>query len=89
MERYHRILQRFHWVIALLVVSQLAIALVMTQLRSLQFGQSVIGLHRQIGLLVLVLVLTRLALSWKIATPKKHLANLPPWQRHFAHGIHI
>jgi methyl-accepting chemotaxis protein/cytochrome b561 len=89
LERYHRVLQRLHWSIALLVISQLAIALIMTQLRSLQFGQSVISLHRQIGLLVMVLVLIRLALCWKYPSPKKHLAALPDWQRHFANGIHI
>jgi methyl-accepting chemotaxis protein/cytochrome b561 len=89
MERYQRVLQRFHWVIALLVVSQLAVALVMTQLRSLQFGQWVIGLHRHIGLLVMLLLLTRLALSWKFPTPKKKILGLPTWQRRLAGAVHI
>jgi methyl-accepting chemotaxis protein/cytochrome b561 len=89
LERYHRILQRFHWLIALLVASQLAVALVMTQLRSLQFGQWVIGLHRQIGLLVMVLLLTRLALSWKYPTPKRQTLGLPPWQRFIAGTVHV
>ena len=89
MQRYHRYLQRFHWVIALLVVTQLTVALVMTQLRSLQFGQWVIGLHRQIGLIVMILVLTRLALSWKYPSPKQNIAGLPAWQRHIAETVHV
>jgi methyl-accepting chemotaxis protein/cytochrome b561 len=88
-ERYSSPLQRFHWVIALLVLSQLAVALVMTQLRSLQFGQWVIGLHRQIGLLVMVLLLTRLALSWKFPAPKRPVSGLPIWQRRMAGGVHV
>ncbi len=88
-ERYSTPLQRFHWVIALLVLSQLAVALVMTQLRSLQFGQWVIGLHRQIGLLVMVLLLTRLALSWKFPAPKRPVSGLPIWQRRMAGSVHV
>ncbi len=89
MERFHQVRQRFHWIIALLVMSQLAVALVMTQLRSLQFGQWVIGLHREIGLLVAVLLLTRIALSWKYPAPKQQLAGLPAWQRHLATAVHV
>jgi len=36
--RYPRPLQSIHWVVALLVMAQLAIATVLTQLRSLAFG---------------------------------------------------
>jgi methyl-accepting chemotaxis protein/cytochrome b len=61
----------------------------MTQLRSLQFGQWIIGLHRQIGLLVMVLLLTRLALSWKFPTPKQPIAGLPAWQRSIAGVVHV
>jgi methyl-accepting chemotaxis protein len=89
LERYHASLQRFHWVIALLVLSQLAVALVMSQLRSLQFGQSVIALHRQIGLLVMVLLLTRLALAWRFPAPKTPIRGLPAWQRFLAAAVHV
>lgn len=89
MERYHRVLQRFHWVIAALVMSQLAVAVVMTQLRSLQFGQTVIALHRQIGLLVMVLLLTRLALAWKYPSPAGKMSALPAWQRYLASAVHV
>ncbi len=89
LERFHRTLQRFHWAIAVMVVSQLAVALVMTQLRSLRFGQWTISLHRQIGLLVMLLLLTRLALSWKFPTPKQPIVGLPTWQRHVAGIVHV
>jgi methyl-accepting chemotaxis protein/cytochrome b561 len=89
MERFHRVRQRLHWIIALLVMSQLGVALVMTELRSLQFGQWVIGLHRQIGLLLAVLLLTRIALSWKFPAPRQQVAGLPAWQRHLATAVHV
>ena len=72
-----------------MVASQLALALIMTQLRSLQFGQWLIALHRHIGLLVVLLLLTRLALSWTYPAPKQKLAGLPAWQRHLAAAVHI
>jgi len=89
MERFHGVLRGFHWVIATMVISQLTVAVVMTQVRSLQFGQWIIALHRQIGILVAVLLLTRLALSWKYPAPKGKIENLPGWQRFAAGAVHI
>lgn len=88
-ERYSLTLQRFHWVIAVMVISQLGVAVVMTQLRSLEFGKWVIGLHRQIGLLVLALLLIRLAMHRRWAAPRTPIPGIPDWQRRMAGGVHL
>jgi methyl-accepting chemotaxis protein len=59
---YPRPLRVVHWTIAVLVACQLAIAVVLTQLRSLAYGQLILSLHRQLGLVILLLVIARLAL---------------------------
>jgi methyl-accepting chemotaxis protein/cytochrome b561 len=59
---YSRPLRMVHWTIAILVTCQLAIAVVLTQLRSLAYGQLVLSLHRQLGLVILLLVIARLAM---------------------------
>jgi methyl-accepting chemotaxis protein/cytochrome b561 len=88
MERYPRALQRIHWAVALLVMAQLAVALVLTQLRSLEFGQWVLALHRQTGLIVLILLLVRLAIGRRHVVPKEPVAGLPRWQTRAATGVH-
>jgi methyl-accepting chemotaxis protein/cytochrome b561 len=66
----------------------LAVALVLTQLRSLEFGQWVLAVHRHTGLIVLILVLARLAIGRKHAVPKEPIGGLPAWQRLAAAGVH-
>jgi cytochrome b561 len=46
------------------VTCQLALAVVLSQLRSLSYGQLVLSLHRQLGLLILLLVAARMVLAW-------------------------
>jgi methyl-accepting chemotaxis protein/cytochrome b561 len=81
-------LRRIHWAVALLVMAQLAVALVLTQLRSLEFGQWVLALHRQTGLVVLILLLVRLAIGRRHAVPKEPIAGLPAWQSKSATAVH-
>ena len=84
---YPRPLRVLHWAIAMLVVAQLLLAVVLTQLRSLEYGQRMLEFHRQCGILVLVLVCARLvAGAWHKAPPAE--AALPAWQRTVAHWLH-
>jgi methyl-accepting chemotaxis protein/cytochrome b561 len=85
---YSRPLRLIHWTVAILVTCQLAIAVVLTQLRSLSYGQLVLSLHRQIGLAILVLVLTRLVMSRRHKIPAQGSINLPPWQMRTATMVH-
>ena len=85
---YPRSLRLIHWTIALLVTSQLALALVLTQLRSLAYGQMVLGLHRQLGLLILLLVVARLFVARKHKPPHQADNALPSWQIGTAALVH-
>jgi methyl-accepting chemotaxis protein len=85
---YPRPLRVVHWSLAGLVTSQLALAVVLTQLRSLSYGQMVLSLHRQLGLVILLLVVTRLVMSWWYKAPRHADSNLPPWQVLAAAVVH-
>lgn len=80
-------LQVIHWLLALAVVTQLALALVLTQLRSLSFGQQVLALHQHVGLTVLALVLARF-IAARIVAPPVPTEGLPRGQHRLAAVVH-
>jgi methyl-accepting chemotaxis protein/cytochrome b561 len=85
---YSRPLRLVHWTIAILVACQLAIAVVLTQLRSLGYGQLVLSLHRQLGLAILLLVVARLILVSRQLDSKDFSSGLPGWQVRAAGLVH-
>jgi methyl-accepting chemotaxis protein/cytochrome b561 len=76
-----------HWFIGLCVVSQLAIVLVLGQLRSLQYGQYMLGLHRQVGFAILILSLIRVGMIARDEVPSLR-SKLPRWQILAARLVH-
>jgi PAS domain S-box-containing protein len=85
--KYPRPLQFIHWAIALLVASQLTLALVLQRLQSLEFGQLVLAMHRQVGIAILLCVLVRLGLALRYRAPPPSSA-LPAWQALAMTGMH-
>jgi methyl-accepting chemotaxis protein/cytochrome b561 len=85
---YPRPLRLLHWTVAALVTCQLALAVVLTQLRSLSYGQFVLSLHRQLGLVILMLVLARLVMSRWHKVPSHGSSGLPSWQVRTAALVH-
>src|SRR5882757_1713672 len=83
-----RPLRVVHWAIAILVTCQLAIAVVLTQLRSLAYGQLVLSLHRQLGLVILLLVVARFVLIRCQQSPIDSSSVLPSWQLRAAAIVH-
>jgi methyl-accepting chemotaxis protein/cytochrome b561 len=77
---YPRPLQLVHWTVAILVACQLAIAVVLGQLRSLEYGQLVLSVHRHVGILILLLVATRFWFARRYTLPGPVTAGLPAWQ---------
>jgi methyl-accepting chemotaxis protein len=86
--RYPAILRFLHWSIAVLVASQFALILVFKQLQSLSLGHLVLGLHRQCGTLVLLFVLARLAVGFRVRPPRA-IPGWPTWQTLAAHALHL
>jgi cytochrome b561 len=85
---YPRPLRLLHWTVAALVTCQLALAVVLTQLRSLSYGQFVLSLHRQLGLVILLLIIVRLVMSRRHKVPSFGSSGLPPWQVRAAVLVH-
>lgn len=85
---YPRPLQAIHWAVATLVTVQLAIAVVLGQLRSLEYGQLVLSLHRQLGLVILLLIIARLVVARWHRPPEHSPGVLPAWQVHVASLVH-
>jgi len=87
LEKYPPLLQITHWLVGLFVVCQLAIALILGQLRSLEYGQFILALHRQFGFAILVLSLVRLGAMFRHRVPSLD-AELPTWQTLSARLVH-
>jgi methyl-accepting chemotaxis protein len=85
---YTRPLRMFHWAIAILVSCQLAIAVVLTQLRSLAYGQLTLSLHRQLGLVILLLIISRFAFIRRRRSPADFANPFPTWQTRIASSVH-
>lgn len=85
-DRYDRGAIWFHWVIALLVILNLAIGLLHESL--LEGVKSAMPLHKSIGLTVIVLTLARIA--WRLThRPPRHSPPLPPLERRAAGATHF
>jgi cytochrome b561 len=90
-DRYGAIAILFHWSIALLVIGQAVLGLYMVTLPDVGFNTKKVTLvlyHKELGLLALVLLATRLA--WRVTQILPQLvAHLPDWQKIAARFVHL
>ena len=81
----------FHWSMALLVIGLATLGLYMVTLPDVGFNTKKIVLilyHKEIGLLVLILVVARL--GWRVTQVLPQLvAHLPDWQKITARFVHL
>lgn len=83
--RYSAVAILFHWIIAALVIANLAIGLLHESL--LDGVTWAIPLHISFGLTVLILSIARLA--WRLMNPAPPApTDIPQWQRVAAHATH-
>lgn len=76
-----------HWLIALLIVGQIAAGLVMTRLEDQRLAFELIQWHKSFGLLTLGLVVVRIA--WRLFDRPPNLpASMPAWERQAARASH-
>ncbi|WP_448206950.1 cytochrome b [Azospirillum sp. sgz302134] len=76
-----------HWVMALLLIVQYAIAWTMPEIRRGTQPETLINLHLSFGLLIVILLLCRLA--WRLTHPAPPPpAGLPGWQNAASSLIH-
>ena len=90
-DRYGAIAILFHWSMALLVIGLAALGLYMVTLPDVGFNTKKVTLvlyHKEFGVLVLVLVVTRLA--WRLThTLPRLVEHLPDWQKIAARFVHL
>jgi len=90
-DRYGAIAILFHWSMALLVIGLAALGLYMVTLPDVGFNTKKVTLvlyHKELGLLVFVLLATRLA--WRVTHILPRLVErLPDWQKIAARFVHL
>ena len=85
--RYSTVSLTLHWLIAALVVTQVALIMVRDASEG-DLARQLLGLHKSIGLGILVLTLGRL--GWRIANPAIPLPDaMPRWQKLLARATHV
>ena len=86
--RYTRTAIALHWLVAALVIAQIAWGWWMQGIAKQPVGPRVdaFNLHKSMGMLILALMLARLA--WRIGHPPPSLPPMPRWQRSAAHFSH-
>lgn len=78
----------FHWTIALLIVFMLCLGFYMGGLEGGLQKLKLYGLHKSIGVTVLMLALARL--GWHLYSKKPgFVPEIKWWERHAAHAMHI
>jgi cytochrome b561 len=76
-----------HWVVAVLVLVQIALGLTAAAWRLSPLKLELFVWHKSTGFLILLLVLVRLA--WRLANPTPRLpADMPAWERAAARASH-
>lgn len=86
-DRYGLPAMALHWIMAALMIGLFAFGLWMDELPKNDFRVSMFGLHKSLGVLVLLLVAVRLA--WRAVNPAPRPVAGPLWQQLAAHGAHL
>lgn len=89
MEKYPVTSRAFHWISALLIIGLFVLGVWMRGLDYYSsWYQTAPDIHKQIGVLVLLITLARII--WRIKQPAMPaLANHLPWEKKLSHAIHM
>lgn len=85
--QYGIITKSLHWFMALLIVGMLILGLYMADLPISEQKLRLYGIHKEFGILILMLVIFRI--TWRIGNIVPLLPNtIPAWQKFAAHTVH-
>ncbi len=86
--RWGAVAKSFHWITALLVIGMLCAGLYMTGLENSPQKFQIYGLHKSIGVTILLIVVLRIL--WKSVTVRpEELATHKKWERALARLVHF
>lgn len=78
--RYNNVAVALHWLMALLIIGQLALGIYFHELPRDDFKRQLFELHRNLGLLILALAVVRII--WRLShRPPPYPAEMPRWER--------
>ncbi len=87
-ERYGVIAIFLHWIMALLVLTMIPLGLIMVELPNSAQKLKLFGLHKELGVLILALIIVRL--SWRIINWVPALPMyMPSWEKLAARAVHL
>lgn len=87
-QRWNRLSQMLHWLIALLILAMAAIGLTMVNLPNTPSKIAIFAIHKSIGISILALVALRL--GWRLYSgAPAPLANTPKLQQRIAGAMHV
>jgi cytochrome b561 len=84
--RYGATAKFLHWLIAAILLAQLALGWLMPEIRRGMTPGAAMNVHMSTGMIVLALIVVRL--GWRIAHPVAPDAALPGWQRASSEAVH-
>jgi cytochrome b561 len=76
-----------HWLMAVLIIGMLALGLYMTGLPVGVFKLKLYGIHKEFGVLILMLALLRI--FWRLSNITPSLNSFPPWEKSAALLVHF
>ena len=85
--RFHALARLLHWSMAVLIITMLFVGVGMVSTVS-SLHNTLLALHRPLGIALLVLVIARVAVRLTCGAPPLP-ADMPGWQRMAAHGSHL
>lgn len=86
-ENYGSISKTLHWLVALTIISLLAVGFIMINLDSSDLKWQIYGLHKAFGISLILFAFARIA--WRIYQKSLNLPqNYPKWQKVAAHSTH-
>src|SRR5262249_1554672 len=86
--RYPIVLQAIHWLLTLLVAGQITFIFFVHRLQSVEFANLVLGWHRLCGLSIVLLVLLRACVAFRVRAPAlpKPMSAGQAWLARIVHG---
>lgn len=87
--RYTGVAIALHWIVAALVIAQVAWGWWMQEIPKQPVGPRVdaYNLHKSVGLTIFALMLVRL--GWRLGHPAPPLPSLPAWEARLARTVHV
>ena len=87
-ETYGSAAKSLHWLIALLVIGMLIFGFILTGLADNPTTSELIGVHKSVGLTILLLMIIRLC--WRFINPQPLLPmTVPLWEQIAARSVHV